>query len=37
MCIPRYILIDKDFNIFNLDVSANFSKAIEDYFNTVGN
>ena len=35
--IPRYILIDKDFNIFNLDVSANFSKAIEDYFDAVGN
>lgn len=35
--IPRYILIDKDFNIFNLDVSADFSKVVEDYFDTVGN
>ncbi|WP_312191431.1 TlpA disulfide reductase family protein [Sphingobacterium sp.] len=34
--IPRYILIDKDFNIFNLDISADFSKVIEDYFNTSG-
>lgn len=33
--IPRYILIDKDFNIVNLDVSEDFSKAIEDYFDTV--
>ena len=34
--IPRYILIDKDFNIVNLDVSADFSKSIEDYFDTAG-
>ncbi|WP_104381628.1 TlpA disulfide reductase family protein [Sphingobacterium sp. HMA12] len=30
--IPRYILIDKDFNIFNLDASTDFSKVIKEYF-----
>lgn len=34
--IPRYILIDKNFNIFNLDVSADFTKVIESYFSTSG-
>jgi len=33
--IPRYIFIDKDFNIFSLDVSTNFSKVIEDHFTMI--
>jgi thiol-disulfide isomerase/thioredoxin len=32
--IPRYIIIDKDFNVFSLDASNSFSNVIEDYFST---
>lgn len=35
--IPRYIFIDKDFNIFSLDVSTDFSKVIDDYFSIEAN